>query len=161
MDVVSRPHRDAARGDDHVRAALVSAGASVVAVAIRPGKPFAFGRRDDCLLFGLPGNPVSALVAFEFFVRPALMVLSGRPPDERPRVMARLVEPFEQRRGRLHLVRARLDRTSPEARVTALGRQGAGSLGSLAEANAWMVIGPDVSRLDAGAEVETWPMLPD
>jgi len=146
---------------DHVRAALVSAGASVVAVAIRPGKPFAFGRRDDCLLFGLPGNPVSALVAFEFFVRPALMVLSGRPPDERPRVMARLVEPFEQRRGRLHLVRARLDRTSPEARVTALGRQGAGSLGSLAEANAWMVIGPDVSRLDAGAEVETWPMLPD
>jgi len=144
---------------DHVRAALMSAGASVVAVAIRPGKPFAYGRRDSSLLFGLPGNPVSALVAFEFFVRPALAVLMGRPPHQRPRVAARLEEPFEQRPGRLHLVRARLDRSRAEARVTALAQQGAGSLGSLGRANAWMIVGPEVERLEAGAEVETWPML--
>ena len=145
---------------DHVRAALLSAGASVVAVAIRPGKPFAFGRRDGSLLFGLPGNPVSALVAFEFFVRPALNVLMGRQPHERLRVTALLDEPFEQRPGRLHLVRARLDRSSPDARVRALDRQGAGSLGSLGQANAWMVVDSEVERLQAGAEVETWPMLP-
>jgi len=145
---------------DHVRAALVSAGASVVALAIRPGKPFAFGRRGECLLIGLPGNPVSALVAFEFLVRPALAVLMGRPPHERSRVRARLDEPFRQRPGRLHLVRAYLDRTAPEPVVRAVGHQGAGSLGSLARANAWMIVGPEVERLEAGAEVETWPMLP-
>ena len=145
---------------DHVRAALVSAGANVVSVAIRPGKPFAFGRRGESLLFGLPGNPVSALVAFEVFVRPALSALMGRPAGERPRVTARLAEPFSQRPGRLHVVRARLDRSSPGARVTVLAQQGAGSLGSLGRANAWMVVGPDVERLDEGAEVETWPMLP-
>jgi len=145
---------------DNVRAALLSAGASVVAVAIRPGKPFAFGRRDQCLMFGLPGNPVSALVAFEVFVRPALSALMGRSPHERSRVQARLEEPFEQRPGRLHLVRARLDEAPGGARVRALGGQGAGSLGSLARANAWMIVDPQVERLDAGAEVETWPALP-
>jgi molybdopterin molybdotransferase len=145
---------------DHVRTALSSAGASVVPVAIRPGKPFAFGRQGSSLLFGLPGNPVSALVAFEVFVRPAIAVLMGRAPGDRPRVAARLEEPFEQRPGRLHLVRAHLDRTPAGPRVRPLGPHAAGSLGSLARANAWMVVPADVGRLETGAEVETWPMLP-
>ena len=145
---------------DHVRAALSAAGVSVVSVAIRPGKPFAFGRHDGSLVFGLPGNPVSALVAFEFFVRPALAVLMGRSPHERVRVGARLEEAFEQRPGRTNLVRAWLDSTRSPASVRPLAPHTAGSLGSLGRANAWMVVAAEVERLDAGAEVETWPMLP-
>src|SRR5207245_7539219 len=91
---------------DHVGPVLMGLGAAVVSVAIRPGKPFAFGRSDHALLFGLPGNPVSALAAFEVFVRPALSVLLGHPAGARTRLAARLSEPFRQRPGRTHLVRA-------------------------------------------------------
>jgi molybdopterin molybdotransferase len=144
---------------DFVRTALEEAGGRVVQVAVRPGKPFGFGRAGGAALFSLPGNPVSALVAFELFVRPALATMLGR-TAAREAVAARLIESFTQRRGRLHLVRAWLDRGAAEPTVRALGPHAAGSLGSLAGANAWMVVPPDVDRLDEGTVVETWPMLP-
>jgi molybdopterin molybdotransferase len=144
---------------DFVRGALEAAGGRVVQVAVRPGKPFGFGRTDAAALFSLPGNPVSALVAFELFVRPALATMLGR-TTPRDAVRARVTEAFAQRPGRLHLVRAWLDREHGGATVRPLGPHAAGSLGSLAAANAWMVVPPEVERLDEGAEVETWPMLP-
>jgi molybdopterin molybdotransferase len=145
---------------DHVGSVLMGLGADVVSVAIRPGKPFAFGRSGHTLLFGLPGNPVSALAAFEVFVRPALSVLLGHPAGARTRVVARLSEPFRQRPGRMHLVRALLSESGDGSVVRPLGPHSAGSLGSLAGANAWMVVPPEIERLDEGAKVETWPMLP-
>ncbi len=144
---------------DFVRGALEGAGGRVVQVAVRPGKPFGFGRTGTAALFSLPGNPVSALVAFELFVRPAVETMLGR-EAVRESVQARLTESFTQRTGRLHLVRAWLDRRDGRATVRPLGPHAAGSLGSLAGANAWMVVGPDVERLEEGAVVETWPMLP-
>src|SRR5262249_36819075 len=144
---------------DFVRTVLEGAGGRVVQVAMRPGKPFGFGRLGTAALFSLPGNPVSALVAFELFVRPALGAMLGR-EAVRDSVQARLLESFTQRTGRLHLVRARLEYSDGEATVRPLGPHAAGSLGSLSGANAWMVVAPDIERLEAGTVVETWPMLP-
>jgi molybdopterin molybdotransferase len=144
---------------DHVRTALEETGGRVLQVAVRPGKPFGLARIDDALVCGLPGNPVSALVAFELFVRPALATMLGR-SAVRESVPATLTESFKQRNGRLHLVRAWLERDRAQATVRPLGPHGAGSLGSLAGANAWMVVPPDVERLETGTVVETWPMLP-
>ena len=144
---------------DFVRGALEGVGGCVVQVAVRPGKPFGFGRAGTAALFSLPGNPVSAIVAFELFVRPALSTMLGR-TTVRESIPARLIEPFTQRPGRLHLVRAWLDNEGGEATVRPLGPHAAGSLGSLAAANAWMVVPAELERLDEGAEVETWPMLP-
>jgi molybdopterin molybdotransferase len=143
---------------DHVRTALGDVGGEVLQVAVRPGKPFGIARIGDAHVYALPGNPVSALVAFELFVRPALATMLGRPAAREP-VPATLAEDFTQRPGRLHVVRAWLDRNHGEPMVRPLGPHGAGSLGSLAAANAWMVVGPDVERLEAGTVVETWPML--
>jgi molybdopterin biosynthesis enzyme len=78
----------------------------------------------------------------------------------RESVPATLTEAFKQRTGRLHLVRAWLDREGANATVRPLGPHSAGSLGSMAGANAWMVVGPHVERLEPGTVVETWPMLP-
>jgi molybdopterin molybdotransferase len=144
---------------DHVRTILEEAGGRVLQVAVRPGKPFGLGRIDDALVCSLPGNPVSALVAFELFVRPALATMLGR-SAVRESVSATLTEAFKQRTGRLHLVRAWLQRDGAHATVRPLGPHSAGSLGSMAGANAWMVVGPDVERLEPGTVVETWPMLP-
>ena len=144
---------------DHMRSVLEEAGGRVLQVAVRPGKPFGLCRIDDVLVCSLPGNPVSAMVAFELFVRPALATMLGRSAVREP-VPATLTEAFNQRTGRLHLVRAWLDRDGAQATVRPLGPHGAGSLGSLAAANAWMVVGPDVERLEPGTVVETWRMLP-
>ena len=83
---------------DHVRTALGDL-VEVFRVALRPAKPFATGRAGDALVCCLPGNPLSAMAAFEVFVRPALNVLLGRPPGERRRLTARLTAPFEQAPG--------------------------------------------------------------
>jgi molybdopterin molybdotransferase len=94
---------------DLVRAALTELGAQEVfwRVAVKPGKPVAFAVRGATLVFGLPGNPVSSLVAFELFVRPALRALQGERehgPSYRP---GRLARPLRRNALRDELVRAR------------------------------------------------------
>jgi molybdopterin molybdotransferase len=126
-------------------------------VALRPAKPFVFGAVRGTPVFGLPGNPASALVAYEVFVRPALLAMQGRTSD-RPRRQARLTEPFSQSPGRLHLVRAHCWVGSDRRLVRPVGAQGAGMVHALAAANAWMVVPPEVDHLPAGALVEVWPM---
>ncbi len=124
-------------------------------VALRPARPFAFGLVHGVPLFGLPGNPASALAAFEELVRPALMAMLGRPPSVRPSARATLAEPLAQKPGRLHLIRAEVwrdDRGKLWARPA--GRQGAGMIHSLARAQAWAVVPPDVSELPRGSEVD-------
>jgi molybdopterin molybdotransferase len=126
-------------------------------VALRPAKPFAFGAVRGTAVFGLPGNPVSALAAYEVFVRPALLAMQGRGGD-RPSVQAQLTEPFSQPPGRLHLVRAHCWMEVDRRLVRPVGAQGAGMVHALAAANAWMVVPPEVEHLPAGAPVELWPM---
>ena len=96
---------------DLVRATLRELGATEVfwRVAVKPGKPIAFAVRGETLVFGLPGNPVSSLVAFELFVRPALLALQGM-LDPRPHYLpGRLAHAVTRNTERDELVRARRD----------------------------------------------------
>jgi molybdopterin molybdotransferase len=131
-------------------------------VALRPAKPFVFGTVTGTPLFGLPGNPASALAAYEVFVRPALLAMQGRAED-RPTLRAELTVPFSQRPGRLHLVRAYSWVRADRRFVRPVGAQGAGMLHALAAANAWMLVPGDVEHLPVGAVVEIrslWRAVP-
>lgn len=118
-------------------------------VAIKPGKPFVFGRRGEKLLFGLPGNPVSALVTFLLLVRPALWRWQGA--TEVLPVTSRCVlgEPLVNRGDRRHFIRVRVD---AEGVARSAGTQASHRLGSLAEANALVDVPPETS-LPVGTQV--------
>lgn len=132
-------------------------------VAIQPGKPLAYGSaaRPDggsCLLFGLPGNPVSSFVTFELFVRPVLRRLRGDPPTQgRPSVRAVLEGPVSTSQERRAFVRVRLS-AEPDGtgryRAALTGGQGSHVLSALALANGLAIVPEGVAELPAGAEVE-------
>lgn len=121
-------------------------------VNMRPGKPLAFGEYRGIPFVGLPGNPVSAFVTFEVFVRPALEKLSGLEPRPRRRTTVRLAEAV-QSDGRESYLRAVVDEEGV-ARLT--GHQGSGNLFSLVQANALLIIPAGVKSRPASSEVEAW-----
>lgn len=125
-------------------------------VAMQPGKPQAFGLIGGTPCFGLPGNPVSALVSFEALVRPALLRLAGRADLARPRVTATAAEPFPGGKGRLRVVLARLTEGEDGTQVAPLGAQGSHRLASAAGADGYVVVPRGVARLEAGATVDVW-----
>ena len=127
-------------------------------VNMRPGKPLAFGRYHGIPFFGLPGNPVSAFVGFEIFVRPALEKLAGETPRPQLRKKARLAEPLTSD-GRESYLRAIVteEHGSLVARLT--GHQGSGNIFSLVQANALLIVPSGVKSLPASSEVEIWPIL--
>lgn len=120
-------------------------------IQMRPGKPVAFGEILGTPIFGLPGNPVSALLTFELFVRPALLKMQGRRQIHRPTASARLVEDVQKPPHLRFFGRAIYDPAAGTVRTT--GPQGSGILRSMALANCLLdlPIGPDVVR--AGSEV--------
>jgi molybdopterin molybdotransferase len=126
-------------------------------IAIRPAKPFAFGVLADSgtPVFGLPGNPVSAMVSFELFVRPALRLLSGHSVLHRTVVRARSVSDLHrQSDGKLHLLRASLSVDEQGAwLVSTTGQQESHQLHAMSEANA-LVLLPDGAGVNAGATVD-------
>ncbi len=93
---------------DHVRSALAAAGVQLDfwKVAMKPGKPLAAGRAGHVPVFALPGNPVSSLVAFELFVRPALLTMLGAAGVDRPRAPVILPDGYKKPPGRAHYLRA-------------------------------------------------------
>ncbi len=132
-------------------------------VAIQPGKPLAYGSapRPDggyCLLFGLPGNPVSTFVTFELFVRPMLRRLRGEDPlSGRLRTWATLADPVRKSAGRRAFIRVRLEEESdrPGRWLAHLaGGQGSHVLSALAHADGLAVIPEDTPGAEAGTEVE-------
>ena len=139
-------------------------------VAVQPGKPFAFGTAERAggervLLFGLPGNPVSSIVTFELFVRPALRRLAGHPRPFRPVDRAILGEAVSKSHGRrafLRVAAERDDTGSPRrdehgrVHVRLAGGQGSHVLSALAAADALAVVPEADDELPAGAEVELW-----
>jgi molybdopterin molybdotransferase len=140
---------------DLVREALTRAGAELHLwkVSMRPGKPITFGTVGARLVFGLPGNPVSAMVTFELFVRPALLAMAGACALFRPRVLARAHEPIAnpgQRRGYLRVTLER-EATGYAARLT--GDQGSGILRSMVLADGLAVV-PGDTTIGAGEQVE-------
>jgi len=128
-------------------------------VAIKPGKPLAFGSIAGVPIIGLPGNPVAAMIAFEVFARPAILKLSGR-TNWHPPIMQAVLQEEIHNSGRRHYMRAYLYRCGNEYCVTTRGSgvqvQGSGILSSLVWANALVVVPNQVARLAAGALVEVW-----
>ena len=128
-------------------------------VAMKPGKPLAWGLLRDRPVFGLPGNPVSAAVSFEIFARPALRLLAGHPEPVPPLVPAVAGEPFRRRPdGKLHLVRA-VARWEADGHlvVRSAGGQGSHMLGALAAGNVLVVL-PDGGGVEPGATVQVMPL---
>jgi molybdopterin molybdotransferase len=141
---------------DLVRDALADAGARLDfwRVAVRPGKPVAFGRWGRTAVFGLPGNPASAFVTFEIFVRPALRALQGLPGSGRLALSARLASPAEKPRELTVFLRCRVRRAGGETWLEPLPTQQSGHLTSAVGVEALAVLPAGTERLRAGARVE-------
>jgi molybdopterin molybdotransferase len=120
---------------------------------MKPGRPLAFGVVGGVPLVGLPGNPVSAMIATELFVRPAVLKMQGFTEWPWPELRARLTDPIVRKDGRRHYLRVRLRETPDGWEATLTGDQGSGILSSLVQADGLAVIPEDVDHLPAGAEV--------
>jgi molybdopterin molybdotransferase len=122
-------------------------------VAVKPGKPISFGVRGATLVFGLPGNPVSSLVGFELFVRPALAALQDA-ADSGPAFEAgRLAMPLRRNAARDELVRARRTTDEDGSRLEPVGGQESHMIVRAAAANALVLVPRGEGELPAGATV--------
>lgn len=120
-------------------------------VATKPGKPLAFGVRGRTLVFGVPGNPVAAMVSFELYIRPALLALQGRRDVFRPYVVAVSAEPVERAKERTEARRCRLERRHGDWVFTTTGPQGSGILSSMALADGLAFVPAGYPGSEAGA----------
>ena len=125
-----------------------------VKVAMQPGMPQGAGTLDGVPVVTLPGNPVSALVSFEVFVRPALRAAMGRPDAERPHREAVLTEDLTSPRGKRQFRRGVLDGDA----VTSYGPPASHHLRWLASANCLLELGEDVDSVNAGSRVQVWDL---
>ena len=141
---------------DHVKGAFIELGVEerFWRVALRPGRPTWFGSRDQQLVFGLPGNPVSAMVTFLLFVAPALRAIQGRPPQQLR--SAALGEAIERHPDRDECVRVRLDQDE----AFATGPQGSHILSSMTLADALAVVPRGEGSLAAGSQIELLSLQP-
>lgn len=140
---------------DHVKPALDALGVEerFWRVALRPGKPTWFGRRYGRLVFGLPGNPVSAMVTFLLFARPALRALQGASPEAR-RERAVLAESLPRNPAREEAVRVRLERGEGAPRARPTGPQGSHVLRSMLGADGLALVPAGADPLAAGSAVD-------
>ena len=124
-------------------------------IAMRPGRPMAFGRIGKAYLFGLPGNPVAVMVTFHQFVRDGLFHLSGRSDDlALPLLKAVATERLRKVAGRTEFHRGILFRDGEEWKVRSTGQQGSGVLRSMSEANCYIVLEHNRSNVDVGELVQ-------
>jgi len=147
---------------DHVRPVLEKLGCQLEfwGVRMKPGYPLAFGRFQakpgsgegaGPLVFGLPGNPVSASVCFEQFVRPALRLMMGRQDLYRPLLTARVVDGLRKKPGRLHFVRVTLEQSGGEWIARSTGNQSSGVMTSMTQAHGLLIFPEEASELAPGA----------
>lgn len=126
-------------------------------LAIKPGKPFAFGRLPHAWFFGLPGNPVSAMVTFDQLVQPALARLAGQ-QFERPILLkATVTEPLKKSPGRLDFQRGILSVGPNGLEVRSTGSQDSGVFSSLSRANCYIVLEQERGKVAAGETVTVEP----
>ena len=139
---------------DHVKPALAALEVEEIfwRVALKPGKPTWFGRRGSTLVFGLPGNPVSAMVTFHLFVRPALRRLAGADPAD-TRGVAVLDAPVAREAKRDQVLRCRLRVAEDGWHVEPTKEQGSHVLTSMLDAGAFAVVPAGEGRVEAGERV--------
>lgn len=140
-----------------VKQAMAALNVEFLSVALQPGGPQAIGSYKGVPFLGFPGNPVSGVVSFELFLRPALGELLGAPAP-RPRVVAALSQPLSSPAGKHQVRRAIYEAPEYESAATVreVGGPSSHLLGALAQANALIQIPAGVTELQAGAKVEVW-----
>ncbi|HEX5768460.1 MAG TPA: gephyrin-like molybdotransferase Glp [Burkholderiales bacterium] len=126
-------------------------------IAMRPGRPMAFGRIGNAFLFGLPGNPVAVMVTFYQFVRDALLFMSGRESGEMPLLSAIAAENLRKVPGRTEYQRGVIFKDQDEWKVRTTGQQGSGVLRSMSEANCFIVLEHERANVKAGELVSVQP----
>jgi len=122
-------------------------------IAMKPGKPLAFGFIQGKPLFGLPGNPVAVIVSFEQFVGPSILKMMGKTKLFRPEIEATLVEDIKKKPGRLHLVRVQVFQKDGSFFARSTGPQGSGILKSMVLANGLALIPKEATLIRAGERV--------
>ena len=126
-------------------------------IAMRPGRPMAFGKIADssktAYLFGLPGNPVAVMVTFYHFVRGALLHMMGRSELDLPMLQAKSQESIRKKPGRTEYQRGIVEIKNGEITVRTTGQQGSGVLRSMSEANCFVVLGHEQGSIKAGDPV--------
>jgi molybdopterin molybdotransferase len=130
-------------------------------VAMKPGKPLAFGTIQGKPVFGLPGNPVSSMVSFEQFIRPSLLKMMGHRQIFRPVVEALLQEDIGKKPGRRHFIRAFVSFKEGCYFTTTTGDQGSGILQSMVKANGLIIIPEDQEIVRAGEKVKVQLLYPN
>ena len=149
-------------GADYVRETLGALGrVGFWRIAIRPGRPLAFGRVRDAVFFGLPGNPVAVMVTFYQFVQPALLQLMGqRPVEATPLVRAVCRSRLRKKPGRVEYYRAVLSREPDGTPVVHhTGKTGSGLLHTMSDANCFILLPDESGSVEPGAEVDVQPFF--
>ena len=123
-------------------------------IAIKPGRPTAFGVKGETLVFSLPGNPVSTMVTFEMFVSPALRKLQGVTPAVRPFAKARLAEMVRKKPERVQFLRVQVRLEEGRLIASSSGDQNTGIVRTMVRANGIAVLPASRDRFEAGSEVE-------
>jgi len=123
-------------------------------IAMRPGRPMAFGKIGKAFLFGLPGNPVAVMVTFYQFVRDALLYLSGIAHADMPMLSAVSSQAIRKVPGRTEYQRGIVFREAGAWKVRTTGQQGSGVLRSMSEANCFIVLEHDRGSVQAGEPVQ-------
>jgi molybdopterin molybdotransferase len=145
---------------DHTKTALQQSGqVDFWKIAIKPGRPLAFGHIDNSVFFGLPGNPVAVMVTFYQFVLPALEYMMGiKDKVCVPKIQAKTIENIRKKPGRTEIVRSILQQESDGSwTVKTTGKQGSGILRSMSLANAFIILEHDRSSVKSGEIVTVQP----
>lgn len=146
---------------DHVREVLEERGElGFWRIAVQPGKPLAVGELDGTTIIGLPGNPVSALVTFELFVRPFIRAMIGLVGDGRLHLRARLEAPIEKDPARRAFLRAHVWQDGTDLRARAAGGQASSQLRPMADANALLVVPEGPAAAEPEHPYETIMLAP-
>lgn len=123
-------------------------------ILMKPGKPVVFGTKGEKLFFGLPGNPVSVMVSFNRFVRPALLKMTGSLKIDKPAIHAFSEEDLVKKTGRRYYLRGHYTIRNGEFYVKSTGPQGSGILTSMSSANCLIILPEDTEKVKAGEKVE-------
>ena len=140
---------------DLVKASLKKMGQEMLfwKVAMKPGKPLAFGRIDEVPIFGLPGNPVSSFVSFEQFVRPSIRKMMHCAEIRNKTVKGKLTRAVRKKAGRLHFLSSTVTWNGEEYSVTPEEEQGSGILKSMSNANGLMIFPLEATKLEEGETI--------
>ncbi|MCK4841446.1 MAG: molybdopterin molybdenumtransferase MoeA, partial [Methylococcales bacterium] len=145
---------------DHTKTALQQSGqVDFWKIAIKPGRPLAFGHINNSVFFGLPGNPVAVMVTFYQFVLPAIEHMLGiKDQVIAPKLQIKSTENIRKKPGRTEIVRAILQQDNKGIwTVKTTGKQGSGILSSMSLANAFIILEHDRSSVKAGENVTVQP----